>query len=96
MLRKTLVYFLISMAFTLILPLFIAILAAFQEMEYGPFEMFFRVATAPFFLFIAITFSAIRTLYAWFMKFRKDGDDSGAEDAHSQTVHEDDGGFGIG
>ncbi|MAK60453.1 MAG: hypothetical protein CMK09_05705 [Ponticaulis sp.] len=96
MLRKTLVYFIISMAFTLLLPIFIAGLAAFQEMEYGPIEMFWRVATAPFFLFIAITFSAIRTAYAWFMKFRKDGDEGDSQTAHDAVVHDDDGGFGFG
>lgn len=96
MIRKTAIYFMISFLFTLTIPLFIAVLAFFQEMEFGPVEMFFRVATAPFFLTIALIFTLARTAYAFFMKFSKEGDDSGTEDAHNIAVHGDDGGMGLG
>lgn len=94
--KKTAVYFIISFAFTLVIPAFIAVLAAFQEMEYGPLEMFWRVATAPFFLGLALIFSTARTLYAFFMKFSKEGDDSGTEEAHNNAVHDGDDGLGFG
>ena len=96
MLRKTAVYFIISMLFTLLLPVFIAVLAAFTEMEYGPVEMFWRVATDRFFIFLAVTFSVLRTGYAWLVKFRKDGDEGDSQTAHDAVVHGDDGGIGFG
>lgn len=96
MLRKTAVYFVISMAFTLLLPLFLAVLAAFTDMEYGPLEMFWRVATDRFFLILAFAFSLIRTGYAWLVKFRKDGDEGDGQAGHDAVVHGDDGGIGFG
>lgn len=96
MIRKTIIYFVISFLFTLVIPLFIAGIALFEEMEFGPVEMFFKVATEPFFLALALAFSIARTAYAFFMKFSKEGDDGDGEDLHNATIHGDDGGFGLG